>query len=500
MDVVARTRSGAVQGVSDAGVVRFLGIPYAAPLHGALRFRAPQPAPRWDGVRDALAFGAWVPQQGIPAAVSGPTTGQVPEVRGASGPDCLTLNVWTPCSGDGVAADPLPVLVWLHGGGFVGGSANTPGFDGTILARAGVVLVSVNYRVGYEGFGWVQDAPWNRGLLDQLAALRWVQDNIAAFGGDPGRVTVFGQSAGATSIVTLMAGGGADGAFGRAIAQSPGNVFVPPGEARAVSTMITDELGVRPTAEALASVPPEAIHAVQWNPVAVMSADPGAWTYPNSPFGVVLDGELLGEPPWTAMRRGAGRAIDLISGCTAAEARMFTVNLDPADADPVGAARGVGLDPAAVDEYRRDRPGITDSDLSTLVLSDAFFRLTAHRCARAHAEAGGRTFLYEFAWVGDPVLGAYHGLDQSFVFGLPTGPLGWDLGARPGEFDALSGAMRAAWTRFAAGADPGWPEYRPGDWTARTWDAPPTVGADPTAASAAIWERHHRAATVPRQS
>ncbi|MDA3643085.1 carboxylesterase family protein [Saccharopolyspora indica] len=493
MGDVVRTESGAVRGRSEGGVAAFLGIPYAAPLHGALRFRAPLPAPRWDGVRDARAFGVWVPQQGIPPAVSGPTTGEVPEVRGAAGPDCLTLNIWTPRSGGG---DALPVLVWLHGGGFIGGSANTPGFDGTTLARSGVVLVSVNYRVGYEGFGWVEDAPWNRGVLDQLAALRWVQDNIAAFGGDPDRVTVFGQSAGATSIVTLLAGGRADGVFHRGIAQSPGNVFIPREEARAISGMITDELGVRPTAETLATVPAEAIHAVQWNPVAVMSADPSAWTYSNSPFGVVLDGELLGELPWTAMRRGAGRAIDLICGCTAAEARMFTVNSDPADADPVGTARDVGLDPGAVDDYRRARPGITDSDLSTLVLSDAFFRLPAQWCARAHAEAGGRTFLYEFAWVGDPVLGAYHGLDQSFVFGLPTGPLGWDLGAGPGEFDALSTAMRSAWTQFAATGDPGWPRYRPEDRLAQIWDLPPTVEADPTATSAAIWERHHRTATV----
>ena len=196
------------------------------------------------------------------------------------------------------------------------------------------------------------------------------------------------------------------------------------------------------------------------------------------------------------MRRGAGRDIDLVCGCTAAEARMFTVNLDPADADPAGAARGVGLDPAALDDYRRARPGITDSDLSTLVLSDAIFRLSAHRCARAHAEAGGRTFLYEFAWVGDPALGAYHGLDQSFVFGLPSGPLGWDLGAGPGEFDTLSAAMRSAWTGFAASGDPGWPRYRPDDRRARIWDLPPTVGADPIAPSAAIWERHHRTAAV----
>ncbi|MFW0785206.1 carboxylesterase family protein [Gordonia sp. CPCC 206044] len=491
MSDVVNTSAGAVRGLSDGRVRWFLDVPYAAPIHGVLRFRAPQPVPPWDGVRDATTFGVWVPQQAIPSAVSGSVTGEVSDVRAATGPDCLTLNIWTPTDASG--GEALPVLVWVHGGGFVGGSANTPGFDGMVFARSGVVFVSINYRVGYEGFGWVEDAPWNRGVLDQRAALQWVQDNIAEFGGDPDRVTVFGQSAGATSIVTLMAGGIADGVFHRAIAQSPGHVFIPVDEARTVSTMITDELGVRPTAEMLADIPADAIQAVQWNPVAVMSADAAAWTYPNSPFGIVLDGEMLGELPWPAMQRGAGRAIDLMCGCTAAEARMFTVNLDPDGADPGDVARDLRLNAAAMDEYRAERPGITDSDLSTLMLSDAFFRLSAHWGARAHQAGGGRTFLYEFDWVGDRTLGAYHGLDQSFVFGLPTGPLGWDLGARPGEFDRLSEAMRTAWMQFAVTGDPGWPAYRPDDWLARVWNLPPTVGADPIAPSAAIWARHHHA-------
>jgi para-nitrobenzyl esterase len=238
---------------------------------------------------------------------------------------------------------------------------------------------------------------------------------------------VFGQSAGASSIAALIAGGSADGLFRRAIAQSPANVFVPRDEVRAVSAMITDELGVRPTAEALAAVPPEAIHAVQWNPVLVMSADPGAWTHPHSPYAIALDGELLDDRPWARMATGAGRSIDLVCGATADEARIYTAGQDPAAADPVRAARSVGLDAAAAQAYRRARPGATDADLTAMMASDAMFRMPARWCARAHAGAGGRTHLYEFAWAANPALGACHGLEVPFVFGVPDGPLGRDL-------------------------------------------------------------------------
>ncbi|MFC7585213.1 carboxylesterase family protein [Nonomuraea antimicrobica] len=382
-------------------------------MHGPLRFLAPAPPPPWEGVRNARAFGASVPQPEHPQA---PAAGADPE--------CLTLNIWTPQPGDG----GLPVMVWFHGGGFVAGSANSPDFDGTALARDGVVLVTVNYRVGYEGFGWVEDAPCNRGVLDQIAALRWIQDNIAAFGGNPGSVTVFGQSAGATSIAALVTADAASGLFHRAIAQSPGNVYVPSDEARAVSTMIVEELGVRPRADTLARLSPAAIHAVQWNPVAVMSADPGDWTHPHSPYALVLDGELISGPPWAAMRHtGNAHTIDLICGYTADEARAFTAGLDPAEADPVRAVRGLGLAPEAVAAYRRAQPGVTDHDLLTRLLTDAMFRMPARWCAQAHAAFGARTYFYEFAWTGHHTPGACHGLDVPFVFDTPNGPVGTEL-------------------------------------------------------------------------
>ncbi|MDI2032296.1 carboxylesterase family protein [Saccharopolyspora sp. TS4A08] len=480
MSEVVSTESGAVRGVSAAGVTAFRGVPYAGPLLGPRRFQAPTPAPRWDGVREAREFGAWVPQPAHPA---------IP--MPVADPDCLTVNVWTPQTGGG----DLPVMVWLHGGGFYAGSAASPAFDGTSFAQAGVVFVSVNYRVGYEGFGWVADAPCNRGVLDQLAALRWVRDNIFRFGGDPDRVTVFGHSAGATSLIALVAGRGTEGLFQRAIAQSPGGLFVPHDEGRTVSAMITDELGVPQTAEALASLPAEAIHAAQWTPVTRMQEDPSAWSHPHSPYAVILDGALLDERPWEAMRStGSGRAIDLICGATRDEANIWTAALDRSEANPVQDAHNYGLDAAAVQDYRDDRPDISDGDVSSALATDGMFRLPSRWSARAHAESGGRTFLYEFAWSASP-LGAYHGLEVPFVFGIPTpgGPLlDEPFPAGPDEFEVLSTAMRRAWISFAVTGDPGWPRYQADDWSARIWDTPPSLASDPTTTSAEIWDRRHR--------
>src|SRR5829696_8437568 len=207
-----RTTSGAVRGRNRDGVHAYLGIPYAAPPFGPRRFGAPQPPQPWDDVRDATAYGPTVPK---PPYVP-PYDLLLPEPV-IPGEDCLNLNVWTPDPGGA----GLPVFVWVHGGAFVNGSGAVPVYDGAAFARDGVVCVTVNYRLGVEGFlHFADDGPANRGLLDQLAALRWVQDNIAAFGGDPARVTVGGESAGAMSIGCLLAMSSARGLFARAILQS----------------------------------------------------------------------------------------------------------------------------------------------------------------------------------------------------------------------------------------------------------------------------------------
>lgn len=211
MDTIATTSRGKVRGRVVDRVAAFLGIPYAAPPFGAHRFRAPAPVEPWEGVRDALEFGPTAPQR----PYRPPLDRLIPDVR-IPGEDCLTLNVWTPDAGGG----PLPVMVWIHGGSLRNGSAAMPLYDGRAFARDGVVLVSVNYRLGVEGFGVFPDAPDNRGLLDQIAALTWVRDNITAFGGDPANVTVCGESAGAISIAALTVSPRAAGLFHRAVLQS----------------------------------------------------------------------------------------------------------------------------------------------------------------------------------------------------------------------------------------------------------------------------------------
>jgi para-nitrobenzyl esterase len=263
--VEARTTAGRVRGtVGDVPVFR--GIPFAQPPVGALRFAAPTPPRPWRGVREALAFGPPPPQ----ADAFGMN-------QLAGGDDWLTLNVWSPDPSPDAA---LPVMVWIHGGAYAIGTSGLPEYDGARLARDGVVLVTFNYRVGVEGFAHIEGAPANRGLLDQVAALEWVRDNIRAFGGDPARVTVFGQSAGGGSVGALLAMPRAAGLFGRAVAQSVPGTFFTPELAGDIAGACAAELGLKPTVADLSAVDPELLcaaadevtasigaHVERWGPV-----------------------------------------------------------------------------------------------------------------------------------------------------------------------------------------------------------------------------------------
>jgi carboxylesterase type B len=248
MDAVVPTSAGRVRGCVHEGVVVFRGIPFAAAPDGPLRFQLPVPPTAWDGVRDAAVFGTAPPQ-------SPPAPGAPAAWRPGDGLDCLTINVWAPDLG----ATGLPVMVWIYGGGWKFGSADQPGYEATTLAGAGVVVVTFNYRVGFEGFGQLPGVPANRGLHDQIAALEWVQSNIAAFGGDPGNVTVFGESAGAASIAVLVAAPATRGLFRRAIAQSIPSGFFSTDAAERATGLLAAEAKVSATWEGLAALPPEAI-------------------------------------------------------------------------------------------------------------------------------------------------------------------------------------------------------------------------------------------------
>ncbi|GAA0371153.1 carboxylesterase family protein [Microbispora corallina] len=463
IDTVVTTETGRVRGQDLGGVVSFKGIPFAAPPEGPLRFRPPAPAAAWDGVRECAAFGTAPPQ--LP-----PRPGVPPVWRPEDGLDCLTLNLWTP----GLGAAGLPVVVWLYGGLWKHGSSGMPQYDGATLAASGVVVVTVNYRVGFEGFGHIPGVPDNRGLRDQIAALEWVRRNVAAFGGDPGRVTVAGQSAGAASAVLLAGAPAAAGLVRRVIAQSVPAGLRGAAEAEAVTAAVAAAAGVPPTWEGLAALPPEAILAVQDAPLA---GDAG----PMTAFGPVVDGDLVTGAPWQAVL--AAREVDLICGFTHEEYLGHGPLPDPST-PPEAVAAALRLGDGAAAAYREALGG----EAVLAMLSDALVRMPSLRTAEAHARAGGRTWLYDFAWRGPA--GAGHGVDVPFVFG--------DGGSRfaarvlgsppPAGFAPLSARVRASWAAFAATGDPGWPRYDLDRRRTRIWDDDPHDADDPLAVSRRIWE------------
>lgn len=492
----AATTAGTVRGRVEDGSAVFRGIPFAAPPVGAARFLAPRPPERWDGVREATAFGPPAPQEGeLPGspAAAGPVTGD----------DWLTVNVWTP------APDPAarrPVMVWIHGGAYRFGSAAGPGYDGGRLSRDGdLVVVTLNYRLGMEGFARIQGAPANRGLLDQVAALRWVQENITAFGGDPDAVTVFGESAGAGSVAALLVMDRARGLFRRAVAQSVPGTYFSDALATDIAIALADEAGTRPTAADLSRIGPYDLpgvvatldmgrYAERWGPVA----------HTSTPYSPVVDGDVLPAAPWQALADGAARDVELIAGHNRDEYRLFLALgglLGRVDGDRAAAAlRAFGPAPDPERGYRAAYPGAPAERLYELVHSDWLFRMPTLHLAQAHTVGGGRAHVYELTWPAPADgghLGACHALDVPLTFGDFDG-LGVQLlgSTPPPGAEELSARFRAAWTAFAATGNPGWPAYDTERRLVQVLDEEPAVTAYPEEASRRLW-RHHAFGTLP---
>ncbi|SKA01501.1 para-nitrobenzyl esterase [Marinactinospora thermotolerans DSM 45154] len=489
------TRDGRVRGVAENGVVVFRGLPYAAPPVGPARFRPPtSPRPR-EGTRDAGAFGPTAPRSRYPENMDA-----LISERFIPGDDYLNLNVWTPDPG----ATGLPVMVWIHGGAFTNGSGSEPVYDATAFARDGVVAVTFNYRLGVEGFAVLEDAPANLGLLDQIAALEWVRDNIAAFGGDPDRVTVFGESAGAMSVATLLSLPRARGLFHRAIAQSgAANAVNQRDDAAVVTRVLADRLGVAPTTEGLAGVPQDRmLHAQAQVSLELQGLpDPAVWGERIAagvlflPFAPVVDGELITQRPIDAIRAGAGHDVDLLFGTTTDEHRLFLVPGGLIDLIPeefaVGLLTQAGLGPEAAEVYRQATGAVTAGDLFAAVSTDQVFRIPAQRMAEARADAPAATFGYEFAW-RTPVLGgrlgACHALELPFVFGTSAPTL-----TGPDAPRGLAEDMHAAWVRFAVTGDPGWPRWDPDTRATMRFDHPVSeVVSDPGARTRRLWDGRTR--------
>ncbi|MFI6504754.1 carboxylesterase/lipase family protein [Nonomuraea typhae] len=479
-----RTAAGVLRGVRESGLAVFRGIPFAEPPVGALRFAAPYPVRGWDGVRPAVAYGPPPPQSGVLGAA-----------RGSAGDDWLTLNVWTP---DPDPAAGLPVMVWIPGGGYAVGSSGLPEYDAGRLAGSGTVVVTLNYRLGIEGFAQIEGAPPNRGLLDQVAALEWVRDDIRAFGGDPGRVTVFGQSAGGGSVAALLAMPRAAGLFSRAIAQSVPGTFFSPELAADVAAACAAELGVRPTVPGLSAVAPDrlpaagdAVHAkaVRWR------ERWGQIAHRPIPFAPVVDGDVLPATPWQALAGGAARDVGLLVGHTRDEHRLFSlidgVLGQVTHEQTETALRMLAPGPDGARRYREAFPSAADEELYELVNADWLFRMPSLRLAGAQVAGGGQAHLYELTW-SVPELGAWHGLDVPLVFGnLSSGQAALLIGdpSCP-EAEELSARMRRAWTAFAAHGDPGWPSYDAVQRLTQLFDTPPAVTAYPEEASRLLWQDH----------
>ncbi|MFD5193979.1 carboxylesterase/lipase family protein [Streptomyces sp. NPDC058357] len=479
----ARTAEGLVEGCWRGEHAVFRGIPYAQPPVGPLRFQAPAPVKGWDGTRQATEFGPVAPQAG-------------PTAESSVGNDWLTLNVSTPALG----MARLPVLVWIHGGAYIAGTASDPMYDPAALTSAGLVVVSINYRVAAEGFVLLEGAPANRGFLDQLAALEWVQRNIAAFGGDPDQVTVAGQSAGAGSIAALLTMKRAQGLFRRAIVHSVPGTLCTRALAEEVAAELAGRVGATPDAEALSGIDPLRLA----DELTALGADlPGhrkRWGR-LSQIGVavcpVLDGVVLTETPWKALAGGRTGGIELLVGHTRDEFRLFSVmmgRLGTFTEDEACTALDLFAPaPGGAYAYRTAYPQATPEELLELVYSDALFRMPSLWLAQANQAAGGTSYLFELqlaASASGGVLGACHSLDVPLAFGTLDSPVGRHLfGDQPTpEVSAVSWELQQGWVRFATAGDPGWPAHRPERQLTRVLDIESKTLPYPEEASRQIWE------------
>ena len=452
---VVTTTAGRISGRRSDGVSAFLGLPCAAPPVGPAAFDSPRPVDSWDGVRTAVEYGPTAPQVPYPAPIAA-LLDNVIEL----GDDYLTVNVWTPDQ----SAGGLPVMVWIHGGAFTRGSNRLAIYAGDTFARDGVVCVGLNYRLGTAGFASVSGGVENRGLRDQIAALEWVHANIASFGGDPGNVTIFGESAGAMSVASLLASPLSRGLFRRAIMQSGnGTAAAEIDDARLVTGRLSEILGVDADAQSFAEVDPVALLAAQSQLAleCMVNPDPALWGESTVAKGMgimsqfpVVDGDVLTSVPQEAIASGAGADVPLLAGWNADEFRFFLAASGGADAITEQAAAAVlGRQPNGIDQLRAGLDaGAGPGDVLAQALTVRAF--SGPTTTLAASRPSGSTHLYEFGY-RSPIadIRAGHAVEIPFVFDHLDQAHSL-VGPEPDQ--QVADEMHRAWVDFATTGDPGW--------------------------------------------
>jgi para-nitrobenzyl esterase len=485
------TTSGTVEGMTGDGVTRWRSVPYARPPVGRLRLRAPQPPTPWRGVRYCHDFAFCAPQQRRYTVLGVNKYQPMSE-------DCLTVNVVAPAT---PTDEPLPVLFFIHGGGYMLGSSATPIYDGAALARRGCVYVSANYRLGALGCLDLSslatpDHPIESNLFlrDLVFALEWVRDNIAAFGGDPDRVTIFGESAGAHAVATLLAVPAARGLFAGAISESPASgMVVAPEAAPRFAAQFAENLGVDPrnaAAGLMQTEPRRFVKALDQLLARLVEEPAGSFA-----IGPIADGEYLPRDPFQAIARGEAHPVPVIVGNNAEEARLFTrwLKMMPTTEPTIERLLGAA-DPAARERITAAYPDYPHPDACMQLSADMFFGSTAWRIAEAHSKyAPTYMYRYDYApralnWSG---LGATHGMELLAVFDLYRTRWGSLLTLAADQRSALrvSNNIQSRWRRFGRTGVPGegWPTYDQ-DRAVMVFDKHPRVEHDPYPARRQAWE------------
>jgi len=459
------TTSGKIQGYRENDLVIFKGIPYAEPPVDELRFSPPVEKKRWDDVLDATKYGF--------CAYQGYT--QLEDFGGKLQPeseDCLNLNIWTPNTNN----KKRPVMFWIHGGAFIMGGGIDPIYDGSALARRGdVVVVTINYRLGALGYLYIPGVTVNVGSLDQILALKWVQNNIELFGGDPKNVTIFGESAGGYSVVALTAMPAAKGLFHRIIAQSA--PAIDPKANKKPTKTLMKSLGIdKGDINTLRKVLPEKIIDAQNE---LSAHDPSNLLA----FRPLIDGETILKHPLKAFQDGDCKDIEFMIGTNLDEAKLFTAlnpdmsKLDNIDGDKllIGYLGRLGIESSKskvmVDTYKKAREGkysIEPKEILNALLTDNIFRISTIRLLEAQSKHQPNTYNYIFTWPSPALngnLGACHALELPFVFNNFSVPVFQTLVGKSTDLDTISDKMMDAWIAFARSGNPNhegipqWPSY-----------------------------------------